>query len=349
MPGAQGRQADGSVVMCKKPLLIALAAIWCGACNVSSAEPDVGKVVAAAPGRVEGASNVMPVGTAVSGVIAEVLVREGDRVAAGQLLVRVSCDNIQKELEARKSTLAAAEATLQRVVNGPRPEEIAVGVANVGLNEARSEEAGIVLRRSLALVEGVTISKAQLDQSKRDARMATALLDEARARLALLRAGSRQEDIADAQSRRDAANALVEQAAVSLNYCSVRAPADGLILSTHVTPGQFISTSIPVTLLTLVDDRKQRVRAEVDERDIGKICEQQRAIVTAENFPDVQVGAVSEWMSPRLSHRTMLGGEPAEKSARDVREVIVALDGRKPSWPIGLRVLVKFAACSSTH
>jgi HlyD family secretion protein len=335
--------------MGKKLLLIVFAALWCGACNVSSAESDAAKVVAAAPGRVEGANSPMPIGTAVSGVIAEVLVREGDRVAAGQLLVRVSCDNIQKELEARKATLAGAEATLQRVVNGPRLEEVAVGVANVGLAEARSDEAGISLRRSMALVEGVTISKAQLDQSKRDARMAAALLDEARARLALLRAGSRQEDIAEAEMRRNTAQAFVEQAAVSLNYCAVRAPVDGLILSTHVTPGQFISTAIPVTLLTLVDDRKQRVRAEVDERDIGKICEQQRAIVTAENFPDLQVGAVSEWMSPRLSHRTLLGGEAAEKSARDVREVVLAVDGRKSNWPIGLRVLVKFAACSSTH
>jgi multidrug resistance efflux pump len=335
--------------MCKKLLLIPLAAFWCGACNVNSAELDAAKVVATAPGRVEGANNPMPVGAAVSGVIAELLVHEGDRVAAGQVLVRVSCDNIQKELEARKATLAAAEATFQRAVNGPRVEEIAVGVANVGLAEARSEEASISLRRSLALVEGVTISTAQLDHSKRDARMAAALLDEARARLALLRAGSRQEDIAEAQSRRNAAQALVEQATVSLNYCSVRAPVDGLILSTHVTPGQFISTTIPVTLLTLVDDRKQRVRAEVDERDIGKICEQQRAIVAAENFPDVQVGAISEWMSPQVSHRTMLGGEPADKSTHDVREVILAVDGKKSNWPIGLHVLVKFAACSSTH
>ncbi|MGP0092755.1 MAG: HlyD family secretion protein [Xanthobacteraceae bacterium] len=315
---------------------------------MNSAELDTAKVVATAPGRVEGANNPMPVGAAVSGVIAEVLVHEGDRVAAGQLLVRVSCDNIQKELEARKSTLAAAEATFERVVNGPRVEEVAVGIANVGLAEARSEEASISLRRALALVEGVTISKAQLDQSKRDARMSAALLDEARARLALLRAGSRQEDIAEAKARRDAAQALADQATVSLNYCSVRAPVDGLILSTHVTPGQFISTAIPVTLLTLVDDRKQRVRAEVDERDIGKICEQQRAIVAAENIPDVQVGALSEWMSPQLSHRTMLGGEP-DKSAHDVREVMLALEGKKSNWPIGLRVQVRFAACSSTH
>src|ERR1700687_4655204 len=119
--------------MGKKLLLIVFAGLACGACNVNSAELDAAKAVAVAPGRVEGADNLMTVGTAVSGVIAEVLVHEGDRVAAGQLLVRLSCDNIQKELEARKSTLAAAEANLLRVVNGPRREEIAVGVANVGL------------------------------------------------------------------------------------------------------------------------------------------------------------------------------------------------------------------------
>jgi hypothetical protein len=50
--------------------------------------------------------------------------------------------------------------------------------------------------------------------------MDEALFDEVRAKLALLKAGSREEDITEARSRRDAAKARVEEAKVRLGYCS---------------------------------------------------------------------------------------------------------------------------------
>ena len=71
------------------------------------------------------------------------------------------------------------------------------------------------------------------------------LTEEARARLALLKAGSRPEDIAEARARRDMAQAQRDQAAATLDYCSVRAPSDGVVLAVPAAPGQFISTAIP--------------------------------------------------------------------------------------------------------
>jgi len=278
----------------KKVIPFFLAAVSCGACHPGSTAPEAFKLIA--PGKVEGAGPVMTIGTAATGVIAELAVREGERVAANQLLVRVQCTSVEKELEARRLSLAAAEAILARVVHGNRPEEIDIGVANVALAEARWEEAGIALRRVLALTEGVTVTRAQIDQAKRDARISAAQRDEARARLALLRAGSRQEDILQAQHTRDAAEALVEEAAERLNYCSVRAPQEGLVLATHVTPGQLVSTAIPVQLVELVDDSKRRVRAEVGERDLSGICLHQPAIVTAPGYAGMQIAAVSESM-----------------------------------------------------
>ncbi len=327
----------------EKLVLFSLAVVSCGACQLGSAAPEAFKLVAA--GRVEGAGDVMAIGTAATGVIAELDVREGERVGANQLLVRVQCASIEKELEARKSSLAAAEAALARVVRGNRPEEIDIGVANVGLAEARWEEAGISLRRALALTEGVTITKAQVDQAKRDARISAAQRDESRARLALLRAGSRQEDIEQAQHTRDATKSLVDEAAERLDYCSVRAPRDGVILSTHVTPGQLVSTAIPVTLIRLVDDSKRRVHAEVDERDLSGICVHQPAVVTAPGFPGVQIAAVSESISAHVGRRTLSAADRADAGAGGVRVVMLSLSADASIWPIGLDVSVSFARC----
>jgi multidrug resistance efflux pump len=324
-----------------KLFLALLMAALCAACGETAAQVD--KPVVTAPGRLE-AGGTMPIGAAVSGTIAQVLVREGDRVRAGQLLVRISCEVLEKELEARKGFLATTEAALERTVNGPRLEEIGIGIANVGLAEARADEAGISLRRATALVEGVTITKAQVDQVKRDARMADALLEEARARLALLKAGSRAEDIAEARARRDMALAQRDQSAASLDYCAVHAPSDGVVLAVPATPGQFISTAIPVTLVTIIDDRERRVRAEVDERDVGKVCLAQHAAVAADAFPGTEVAALSERLGGELTRRSLRATAP-EREGDAVRAVTLALSGGAPNWPLGLHVLVKFAAC----
>jgi len=252
------------------------------------------------------------------------------------------------ELDARKSNLGVAEAVLTRVLHGNRPEEIDIGVANVGLAEARSEEAAMVLRRDLSLVEGA-ISKAQLDQVRRDARITAAQLDENRARLALLWAGSRPKDILQAEHTRDVAKALVEESAERLNYCLVGAPTDGIILRTFVTPDEFVSSTIPMTLLSMIDDSTRRVRAEVDERDISKVCLPQRTPIKAEGMPSVEVAAVSESMSAMMSPRNLFTEDRSTNSGGDVREVMLSLSAGASKFPIGLRVTVSFEGCPAVQ
>ena len=104
--------------------------------------------------------------------VAELMVAPGAHVRKGQHLARIECAQIERELEARKSDLEAAEAAFIRTVHGPRPEEINVGIANVNHAEARLEEAEKVLQRTMLLREGFTVTRVQIDQAQRDARMA---------------------------------------------------------------------------------------------------------------------------------------------------------------------------------
>jgi hypothetical protein len=126
--------------------------------------------------------------------------------------------------------------------HGSRPEEIAIGEANVNLANARLHEAQKEFDRAQALHEGITITRVQIDQAERDARMAEAMLEEVRAKLVLLKVGSREEDITEARARRDAAKARLEEAAARLAYCTVAAPISGVILSIRVSPGQLVSS-----------------------------------------------------------------------------------------------------------
>jgi HlyD family secretion protein len=189
--------------------VVILAVAWWSLPGVGTGQP-VSKSNAA-PGRVEGASEVLSLGTSATGTIAELLVKAGDHVQAGQHLLRVECRNVEREREARESDLAASEAVFDRVTHGSRPEEIAIGVANVNLAEARLQEAEKQYQRAQQLHEGVTVTRVQIDQAERDARMAAAMLEEVRAKLVLLKVGSREEDITEARSRRDAASRRLEE------------------------------------------------------------------------------------------------------------------------------------------
>src|SRR3954447_4613354 len=239
-----------------------------------------------ARGRVEAANGILPIGTAATATVREVLVREGARVQAGQLLVTLDCRPIEADLAARKAQLAAAEAVLNRVRNGARPDEIAVGVAAVGYSTARAEEAQKTFERTQALHEGVTVTRARILETQRDARISAAQLEEARAKLALLRAGSGEEDVSEAYARRTAAAPQAAEAEARLAQCSVRAPADGAIVEVLATPGQLVSAAIPVALVKMVQDGALQVRAEIPARDRAKVFAGQGAAVTVEGARD---------------------------------------------------------------
>lgn len=61
-------------------------------------------------------------------------IQDGAHVEAGQVLVELDCAPLRKEIDVR-----TAEAVYERVVHGPRPEEITIGEASVGVAEARAE------------------------------------------------------------------------------------------------------------------------------------------------------------------------------------------------------------------
>jgi multidrug resistance efflux pump len=291
-------------------------------------------------GRVEGASDVIALGTSATGTIAEMLVAVGDHVKVGQRLVRVECSKIEHEVQARQAELAAAEAAYLRVLHGPRPEEINIGIANVNLADARLQEADKSFQRTQQLHEGFTVTRVQIEQAERDARIAAALLDEVRAKLNLLKAGSREEDVSEARSRRDAAKELVDEAAARLSYCSVNAPIDGIILSINVSRGQLVSSTIPVTLLALVDDSRRRVRAYVDEREVSKLCPGERARLTADGLPGTPLDATLENVG------ITVGDNPfSNNPSRQFRQVMLSVPDNQQQIPIGLRVLAQFLPC----
>ncbi len=202
-----------------------------------------------------GQSKTYALGVAVSGLVAKVLVADGAHVDAGAPILKIDCRPLEQEILMRTADLASAEANYQRVKNGPRVDEIAIGEAKVGVAQARAEEAADAYARLRALTEGVSVTRAQLLADRRDARVTAAQLNDAQKRLALLHAGSRQEDIDEAHADRDSAAAQLSVDKAKLDQCTVVAPAAGTV-EILATPGQYVSEYVPTALARLTPDAK---------------------------------------------------------------------------------------------
>jgi len=86
----------------------------------------------------------------------------------------------------------------------------------------------------------------------------------------------------------------------------------------------------------------RRVRAEVDERDVGRVHAGQRVRVTVDAFPDHPFSGTVGQIGSLMGRKTVRSGDPAEKADRDVLDVLVDIDQPDPGLVIGLRVTVSF-------
>ncbi len=162
----------------------------------AQAPPDV----SAGPGLVEAVSEEIRVSGQVGGRLDRVLVDEGDRVTAGDVLAVIDNRDFQARVASAEAELRLREAEHRRLVNGARLEErqeaaAAVAEANAVLQHAITEHS----RQQTLLAAGVS-ARADADAADRTVRVASARIDAARERFALVNADAREEDRARAEA-----------------------------------------------------------------------------------------------------------------------------------------------------
>jgi len=229
-----------------------------------------------ATGRVRSLSRAR-LGPAVSGTVARVLVREGARVAAGQLLVQLDDAEERAQLAQAKAVLSQAEAGLTGMV------ELRESVAAAQLRSAevafKRADAGFV--RTRRLVEAGATAADRLDAATQDLEAARSQRDIAEAQARAARGGGTDRRTAEAaleQARGAAAAALAR-----LEQTRILAPAAGRVLTRDVEPGDAVQPGR--VLLTLAVDGPTQLVAVPDEKDVARLREGQLATASADAYP----------------------------------------------------------------
>jgi len=304
---------------------------------VAAAAPPDAPVATAGPGLVEPLSEEVRVSAQIGGRLDRVLVDEGDRVTAGQVLAVVDNRDFKARVDSAKADVDEREASRRRVANGARAQERDEAAAALVEAEAVLENARADRDRRQNLLRERVVSKAEADEADRVERVAAARVEAARQRVDLINADAREEDRARADAAVDLARARLDEARALYEKTFIRAPIGGIVLRRHRKGGESVSTQFDSPIVTLADDRVRRVRVDVDEADVGRIAVGQAAYVTADAFGDRRFTGKVVRVGQLLGRKNVRTDEPTERVDTKVLESLVELDdGRE--LPLGLRV-----------
>ena len=195
--------------------------------------------------------------------VLENVVREGDRVAAGALLVRQGGGRVAAQADRARAARDEARARLDELEHGPRHEQISEARAQLAGAEGALRTATRERERAEQLAEADFASRARLDQARMSFDAAHAARDAARARLEALVTGSRSEEIARGESALAAAEAALVEAELRRERLDVRAPRSAFVDALPFEPGERPPPGAP--LVVLVADGAPWARVHVPE------------------------------------------------------------------------------------
>lgn len=244
----------------------------------------------AGAGIVEPSSEIIDIGSALSGLVTDVRVAPGDRVARGEVLFMV---------DARAAQASLAQANT------------AINEARAAINEAAAAQK--TARQQLALYRGLTdpaaVSRAEVIRAEGEEAAATSRLGLARARLA-------------------SAGAAAAAARTEIDRLTVRAPIAGEILAVNIRKGEYVATQgggNTVPFIQMGETSPLHVRIDIDENEIARVALGEPAVVSPRGAAEQHVNATFVRAEPQVVPKRSLTNSAAERVDVRVLQLIYAL------------------------
>ena len=232
-------------------------------------------------GRLE--APVVDLAPKVAGRVAEILVREGDRVKTGDLLARLDLGETALAPERDARGLQSAEARFNDLRVGSRSAEVAQAEADLADKKAAVELARRELERQETLLSKKVGTQRDTDTARTTMERAVANAKMAADRLQLLREGFRKGQTEQARVDVERARAVLKQSESVAREAEIRAPADGVILHRMAEPGLLLGAGQPAVTMAFAD--RLYVRTFIPETQLGQVRSGSPAEVTVDAFP----------------------------------------------------------------
>lgn len=312
-------------------------------------------------GRIEPQGEVIKLSAAVSGEgsrVEKLLVKEGDRVKAGQVIAILSShDRLQASLKEAQEQVKVAQANLNRTQAGAKRGEISAQkaaiarlkaerlgdidsqAATIAKFQAEVENAQAENERYQQLYEQGAISASQRDSKRLNLATAQKNLQQAQAELNRTQSTSQQEikeatatldrisevrgvDVAAAQAEVNRALAAMNLAEVNLKQAEVRSPQNAQIFEIHTHPGELVSND---GIADIGQTSQMYVIAEVYESDIGKVHSGQKVQIFGDFLP-IELQGIVDRKGLQVRQQNVINTDPASNIDSRVVEVHIRLN-----------------------
>jgi len=279
-----------------KPTLPVLlcATLLLGACQRT--DPDV------FPGYAEG--EYVRLASPIAGTLAKLHLRRGDRVAAGAPAFVLEQDSEQAARNEAAARLARAQAVLDNLKKGRRPDELAALQAQAARAQAALDLSLANLARQQQLVSARYVSPARLDEANSAVSRDRAQVRELQAQLRIARQGARADEIRAAEQEVAAAVAQVAQADWRVARKTLNVPAAADVADVLYREGELVPAGAPV--VSLLPPGNVKARFFVPEAALGRIRLGQPVTIACDGCPAPLPATISyiapqaEYTSPQI-------------------------------------------------
>jgi HlyD family secretion protein len=234
----------------------------------------------------------LSVGATVTERVARIPVSEGQKVRKGDILIELDDKDERAALEQSRASVAQAEAKVRQL------RELALPAAEQTLVQAQATavQARAQFDRMKALRERGFVVQSQLDDAQRALDIAESQLRSARLQVETNKpTGS---DFALAQTALDQARANLRMAQVKLEQTVIRAPVDGVLIARNVEGGDVAQPG--KDLMVLAPAGETQVDVMIDERQLSRLALGQKALGSADAFPNQRFAAELVYINPAV-------------------------------------------------
>lgn len=264
--------------------------------------------VLAATGYVVAAHKI-EVAAKVPGKVAWIGVEKGDKVTAGQVLVRLDDAEYRAQVLQAQGNVENLKAKLAELERGSRPQEIARAKADFESANADLVNYGLTLKRTRALVSDGVLARQTLDDAQDRYDAQAGRVSSLGQSYDLLKLGPRDEEISSMRAQLDQAKGALAYAVAEREGTIIRAPVSGTILERNVEKGEFVTTGYVgdrgakgyVVALANLDDLE--VELDIDQNNFAKLKPAQPAIITTDVYPDRKGLGHIEEVSPEADRQ----------------------------------------------
>lgn len=203
------------------------------------------------------------VGTQISGQIKELYVDFNSEVKAGQLIALIDPETFEYRLRQAQADVDAAKAALL------------TQQAGLSKTKVEAEDAARDADRKRQLVERQFIAQSEADKALAVARSLAESVKVVEAQIKAAQATIAQRDAAYAQAR------------IDLARTKITSPVSGIVIKRAIEKGQTVAASLqsPELFVIAQNLRDMQVEASIDESDVGRIRQGQKATFTVDAFP----------------------------------------------------------------